>query len=270
MILVGIGFKLAVVPFHMWTPDVYQGAPAPVTALVATISKGAVAALLVRLFAPIDLNSFDSLFAVFALLAAGSMVAGNLLALLQQNVKRILAYSSIAHMGYLMVAFLTGGKNAAETVTFYLLAYTIGIMGCFSVITVLSGKHSDAEEPADYRGLFYRRPWLAVFFTAMLLSLAGIPMTAGFLGKFYIMAAGIKTALWVLVMILVLTSGIGVFYYLRLVVILYAREAYIREEGTPARVSMPAGLAFSVLAVLLVWLGIAPTPFIELIRQMMG
>ena len=190
LLVVGIGFKLAVVPFHLWTPDVYQGAPAPVTAFVATVSKGAALALLVRIFPPVDLHAGGPLYTVFALIAAASMMAGNLLALLQSNVKRILAYSSIAHLGYILTAYLAGGPLAVTAVTFYLIAYFVTTLGAFGTVAVLSGPQRETEHLDDYRGLFWRRPWLAGVFTAMLLSLAGIPLTVGFIGKFYLVLAG--------------------------------------------------------------------------------
>ena len=184
LLVVGIGFKLAVVPFHLWTPDVYQGAPAPVTAFVATVSKGAALALLIRIFPPADIHAGGPLYLVFALIAAASMIAGNLLALLQDNVKRLLAYSSIAHMGYILTAYLAGGALAVRAVTFYLIAYFVTTLGAFGTVAVLSGPQREADHLDDYRGLFQRRPWLAGVFTAMLLSLAGIPLTAGFIGKY--------------------------------------------------------------------------------------
>ena len=190
LIVVGVGFKLAVVPFHMWTPDVYQGAPAPVTAFVATVSKAAVFALLLRFFRPVGGDQTAALFLVFAAIAIASMVAGNLLALRQNNVKRILAYSSIAHLGYLLVAFLAGGENGGTAATFYLVAYSATTLAAFGVVTVLSGGDRDAELLDDYRGLGWRRPWLAAVFAVALFSLAGIPLTAGFVGKFYLVDGG--------------------------------------------------------------------------------
>jgi NADH-quinone oxidoreductase subunit N len=171
LLLVGIGFKLAVVPFHLWTPDVYEGAPAPVAAYVATVSKGAVFALLLRYVSLLHLEAWGVLPAVLAVLAAASMFAGNLLALRQDNVKRILAYSSIAHMGYLLVALLAGGQTdsygqgahrAAEAVTFYLVAYFVTTLGAFGVVAVLSGTDRDAGSLAEFRGLLWRRPALGV------------------------------------------------------------------------------------------------------------
>ncbi len=265
LMVTGIGFKLAVVPFHMWTPDVYQGAPAPVTAFVATASKGAMFALVLR-FAQLSHDNLGPVLVVFAVMAVASMLVGNVLALFEDNVKRILAYSSIAHLGYLLVAFLAGGNLGAEAVTFYLVAYFITTLAAFGVVTVLSDDRREADRIEDYRGLFWRRPWLATLFTAALLSLAGIPLTVGFLGKFYVVAAGVDAARWGLVAVLVLGSAIGLFYYLRIVVaMLSAADAPDTLPRAP-RVLLAGGLVLAVLGVLLVGLGVYPSPLIELIQ----
>ncbi|MFZ5572490.1 MAG: NADH-quinone oxidoreductase subunit N [Thermodesulfobacteriota bacterium] len=272
LVITAVGFKLALTPFHMWTPDIYQGAPAPVTAFVAAVSKGAVAALLVRLFAPVDLHQWGSLFVVFAVMAGASMIAGNLLALMQDNIKRILAYSSIAHMGYLLTAFLSGGREAVLVVTFYLTAYIISILGCFGVIAALSSREGDVETVGDIRGLFLRRPWLTGVFTAMLLSLAGIPLTAGFIGKFFVVTVGIQAAHWVLVVILALTSGVGLFYYLKIIIAMFSpapEEAVGVFLNRPAASSMVA-LTFAVLSALLLWLGVGPSWLMRMIGKMVG
>ncbi len=206
----------------MWTPDVYEGAPAPVTAFIATVSKGAMFAVLFRYLTPSNVQVETPLFIVFSLIAIASMFVGNLLALLQTNVKRILAYSSIAHMGYLLVAFLASGTTAIAAVSYYLVAYFVTTLGAFGVIIVLSNSDEDADRLEEYRGLAWQRPWLAGVFTAMLLSLAGIPLTAGFVGKFYVMAAGIGSALWLLVTMLVINSAIGLFYYLRIIIVIFS------------------------------------------------
>jgi len=271
LVLVGIGFKLALVPFHLWTPDVYEGAPAPVTAFVATVSKGAVFGLLLRWSATAGSAWGHPLLVMLAPVAAASMIAGNLLALFQSNLKRLLAYSSIAHLGYVLVALLAlpvAGGVAAEAVTFYLAAYFVTILGAFGLVAALSDGDGEAETIDQVRGLFWRRPWLAALFTAMLLSLAGIPVTAGFLAKFYAVAAAVEGARWVLVLILVLTSAIGLFYYLRVVVAMFSNEG---DEGTSPSKALPAvapaaGIALFALAVLLVWLGTWPAPVIDWIR----
>ena len=158
LILTGFGFKLAVVPFHLWTPDVYQGAPAPVTAYIATVSKGAMFAVLLRYFYGSGAHDLRPVYLVFTIIAIASMFAGNILALLQSNVKRILAYSSIAHLGYLLVAFQASGDLGPTAVTFYLVAYFVTILGAFGVVSILSDGTRDADALEDYRGLFWRRP----------------------------------------------------------------------------------------------------------------
>ena len=264
MMVVGIGFKLAIVPFHMWTPDVYEGAPAPVTAFIATVSKGGMFALLMRYFSRLNLHDSGSLFLLFAIIAIVSMLAGNLLALLQTNVKRILAYSSIAHLGYLLVAFLAGGSTGTAAVAYYLVAYFVTMLGAFGVITVLSVER-EADGMGDYEGLFWQRPWLAVAFAAALLSLAGIPLTAGFVGKFYVVAAGVSSDLWWLVLILVISSGIGLFYYLRIVVAMYKDAPRESQVGVPS-LSLTGSVALAALTLLLVWLGIYPATLIHTVQ----
>ena len=270
LIIVGVGFKLALVPFHMWTPDVYEGAPAPVTAFIATVSKGALFAFLLRYFSLAGVTSQNALFITFSLVAVASMFFGNLLALMQNNVKRMLAYSSISHLGYLMVAFLADKAYALIAVTLYLVAYFITTLGAFGVVSVLSGSEGDADNLADYRGMAWKRPLLGAVFTAMLLSLAGIPLTAGFIAKFYIMGAGVGSGLWMLIFVLVATSAIGLFYYLRVVITLYSRspegEAAAMAEGT----TVAGGAVLAALAALLLWLGIYPSVFIEMIQAIIG
>ena len=269
LMTVGIGFKLAVVPFHMWTPDVYEGAPAPVTAFVATVSKGAMFALLLRYFLAVDAGGRGGLWTAFAVIAFLSMFAGNFLALLQSNVKRILAYSSIAHLGYLLVAFLAGGPQGVSAATFYLVAYFVTTLSAFGVVTVLSGPDRDADSLDDYRGLFWRRPWTAAVFTAALLSLAGIPLTGGFLGKFYVVESGVGARLWALVLVLVATSAIGLYYYLKLVVVMYLepRPAPVEGDRTSAvRLGAGEGAVLTALAAILIWLGVYPGPLLDLLR----
>ena len=270
MIFVGIGFKLAVAPFHVWAPDVYEGAPAPVTAFIATVSKGAVFALLVRYFANLGDEVFQSFFPALAAIAIASMFVGNLLALAQTNVKRILAYSSIAHLGYLLVAFLAGGSLGATAVAFYLVAYFVTNLIAFGVVTVLSGRR-EADEIEDYRGLFWRRPWLATIFLTALLSLGGIPLTAGFMGKFYVLMAGVGSALWLMAIILVVNTMISFYYYLRVAFMMF-RDAPEREASPVASPSLSflGGAALAVLTLLLVWIGVYPGPLIHTIQSMVA
>lgn len=258
LVLTGIGFKLAVVPFHLWTPDVYEGAPLPVTAFIATVSKGGMFALILRWFHVRGVEISGTAGLVLAIIAIASMLAGNLLALRQNNVKRILAYSSIAHMGYALVALLAGGALGVPAATYYLAAYFTTILGAFGVMTIFSGPQREAADIDDYRGLFWRRPMLAGVFTVMLLSLAGIPLTAGFLGKFYVMAAGASQAQWALLFTLVVSSTIGLFYYLRILAAMYATSP-ATEPARPVS-PLPATVALAILTVLVFLLGIYPAP----------
>jgi NADH-quinone oxidoreductase subunit N len=270
LLLVGFGFKIAAVPFHMWTPDVYQGAPAPVGAYVATVSKGAMVALLLRWFAPVGLHPNGTLFLVFAAIAIASMVAGNLLALRQDNVKRILAYSSIAHLGYLLVAFLATGERAAAAVTFYLVAYFVTTLAAFGVVAALSTPERDAEELDDYRGLAARRPGMAAVFSVALFSLAGMPLTAGFIGKFFVVTAGAGAGRWVLVITLVLTSTIGLYYYTRLIVAMFVLKEKERRAALSAAVAGISGAVLAALTVLVLVLGVYPAWLVTVVERVVG
>ncbi len=272
MILIGIGFKLAVAPFHFWAPDVYEGSPAPVTALIATASKGAVFALLLRYFGAMRVEIREPFFVVFTVLAIASMFLGNFLALLQKDIKRLLAYSSIAHMGYLLVAFLAGGPLAVTAVTFYLLVYFITTLGAFGVITALSNKETDFRHLANYRGLAYRYPFLGAILAVMMFSLAGIPLTAGFLAKFYVLFAGVRSALWLLVLVLIANSVVGLFYYLRVVITIY--QPIAPDDAGAIFVYRPApsasplgGVVLVTLVALLIWFGVYPGPIIDWINR---
>ncbi|RPI57782.1 MAG: NADH-quinone oxidoreductase subunit N [Chloroflexi bacterium] len=275
LVAVALGFKLSLVPFHFWSPDVYEGAPAPVAALVATVSKGGVLALVLRLFSTLDGVLQSPLVPALGLVAAASMLAGSLLALRQENVKRVLAYSSIAHLGYLLVPLLAGGELATAAATFYLVAYVIAILAALGVVTVLSTPEGDAGTLEGYRGLFWRRPWLGGLLAASLFSLAGLPLTAGFLAKLYLVAAGVGAAspdgqsrgLWWLVGALVLSSAIALYYYLRIVVVMLQQptEPEAVGAGRPL-VPLGAGLVLALLALGLLWLGVYPSPLLRAIQ----
>jgi NADH-quinone oxidoreductase subunit N len=272
-ILIGVGFKLGLVPLHLWIPDVYQGAPAPVTAYVATVSKGAVFALLLRFIGEVHALQSAKIILALGLIAAACMFTGNFLALLQDNVKRLLAYSSIAHFGYLLVALLAGGSLAAEAVTFYLVAYFATTLGAFGVVTALSTQDRDADSIEDYRGLLWSHPWLAATFMLMLLSLVGIPVTAGFVGKFYAITAGMNAGLLWLVALLVLNSAIGAYYYLRLLIACF--DSTLRKVSVPARQSQTASgwsaiLSLGLTASLVLWLGLYPQPMIAIVKNVVG
>lgn len=272
LVLVAGGFKLSLIPFHMWAPDVYQGAPAPVTALVGTVSKAAVFALLFRLFEATGALAEPALLWSLSAIAFASMIGGNLLALFQKNVKRLLAYSSIAHFGYLMVPLLAGGAFRAEAGIAYLAGYSLTLIGALAVVGLLRPDASgrEAYRWSDYQGLFRRRPWLAGLFALMLLSLAGIPLTLGFIAKLYAFAAGIEGAAWLLLAGLVAGSTIGLFYYLRLVLALFASAGGGAAATPQAPLSLPARGLLAVLAVALVGLGVWPQPLIGLIREAGG
>jgi NADH-quinone oxidoreductase subunit N len=263
LIAAGVAFKLALVPFHMWTPDVYEGAPAPITAFIATVSKGAMLALLLRYFLAAGAYQSQPITFALSLVAVMTILVGNLLALLQDNVKRILAYSSIAQLGYLLVGFLAFGAMAAEAVAYYLAAYFVTMLGAFGVVTVLSGgvPGQDSGSLVDYAGLFWRRPWLAGVFTAMLLSLAGIPLTMGFIGKFYVLAAAIGASLWLPVIVLVVGSAISLYYYLRIIAAMCAGDSstsYDKEISPAAPVSLAESITLAALTGLLIGLGVYP------------
>lgn len=278
LIVTGVGFKLALVPFHMWTPDVYEGAPAPIAAFIATVSKGAMLVLMLRYFLVAGAYQSQPITLALSLVAVMTILIGNVLALLQDNVKRILAYSSIAQLGYLLVGFLAYGGLAIEAVAYYLTAYFVTMLGAFGVITVLSAglndgsdgvAERDSDRLADYAGLFWHRPWLAGIFTAMLLSLAGIPLTMGFIGKFYILTAGVKASLWIPVIALVVGSTIGLYYYLRIIAALFAHDAkvgFVPEAKFAGTISLAESVTLATLTLLLIALGIYPTLLIQLLE----
>lgn len=261
LIIAGIGFKLALVPFHMWAPDVYQGAPVPVTTFISTISKGAVLALALRLFNSIRGFESNALFITISVISVLSMFTGNFLALRQTNLKRLLAYSSISHLGYLLIPLLAGTTLGVQASIFYLAAYIITTLGAFCIISILSVRERDSDRIEDVRGLFWTNPWIASVFTLALLSLAGLPLTAGFISKFYIVLAGVKSGLWLLAFSLIINSIISLYYYLRII------NAMFGTTGESKEIKLSAGsnlvLVVVVLGILL--LGILPSFLTELI-----
>ena len=274
MIVTGVAFKLSLVPFHMWTPDIYEGAPAPITGFIAVVSKIAVFAVILRYFILAEGHGDASLRTGLAVIAILSMLAGNVLALLQNNVKRLLAYSSIAHLGYLLVAFLAAGSLGVEAAAYYLAAYAVTNLGAFGVVTLLSlpGSGRDTDRIEDYRGLFRTRPFLASSLALMLLSLAGIPPTMGFIGKFYLIVAGVDGALFWPVAALVVGSVIGLYYYLRVLVAM-AMPVPVPADGEVTRRAAAPLFGTAVIAALLVLLlalGAYPAPAIALIRTTVG
>ena len=261
MMMVGIGFKLALVPFHMWTPDVYQGAPAPVSAYIATVSKGAVMAILIRFFFILKGFSNQYLFVAISGIAILSMFVGNILAIRQKNIKRLLGYSSIANMGYLIIILLTGSAKGIQASIFYMISYFITTIGAFSVITLLSSSEYEAEKIEDFKGLFWKRPGIAIVFTLSLLSLAGIPLTAGFIAKFYVILEGMKAGLMVLIISMIINSIIGLYYYLRIITTLFSTAS---ETKLP-ELSFFGNITLAIIAVSILLLGIYPGWLIDII-----
>ena len=267
MLAAGLFFKVAAVPFHIWTPDVYVGAPTPVTAWLAVASKAASFAILLRIFYE-GLGSLKVEWqTVVAIVAAVTMIWGNIAALTQDNVKRMLAYSSIAHAGYVLIGVLAVSQVGMWSVIFYLLAYTFITLGAFGTVIILERREYAGETAADYAGLARRSPFLAAMMLLFMLALTGIPPTGGFVGKFYLFAAAVQTGWSWVAVIGVLTSAISLYYYFRIVLNMYLRDS---DQTTPVPLKAPAlvgAIAFCALATLL--LGIIPGPFIELAKRSM-
>ena len=262
LLLVGFGFKISSAPFHMWAPDVYEGAPTSVTALIATGSKAAVFAVLVRLLLSGVRAVQADWTAVLWVLAALTMTLGNVVAIAQSNLKRMLAYSSIAHVGYMLVGLVAGGAAGAGAVLFYLLAYTFTTAGTFGVITLCVRAGEEAVDVRDYAGLGRRHPVLAFALALLLLSLVGIPPLAGFVGKFYLFGAAVRAGFVWLTVLGVLNSAVAAYYYLRVIVTMYMQE----PDGQSASVapSFAGGLALTIAVIGVVLLGLMPAPFVDL------
>jgi NADH-quinone oxidoreductase subunit N len=258
LMFVGLGFKVAAAPFHVWTPDVYEGAPAPVVGFMSTAPKAAVFAVLLRVM--FEANAPGRVWLIWVA-AALSMTLGNVGALVQQNIKRLLAYSSIAHAGYLLVAFAALPANGIPAAMFYTASYAAMNVGAFAVVSHFAGAGERRVTLDDYAGLGRRSPLLAAMLSIFLLSLIGIPMTGGFFAKFYVFSAALQANLIGLTIIGLLNSAVGAYYYLRIIVMIYMRES--REEAplTPLSASLGAALAISVATTL--YLGILPGQVLE-------
>ena len=269
MIIIGLGFKVSAAPFHIWTPDVYQGAPAPVVGLMSTAPKAAAFAVLLRILYsgfPMYEHRWAALIWIIAVL---SMTIGNLGALLQSDVKRMLAYSSIAHAGYLLVAFTAFGADGISAACFYTATYAAMNVGAFLVLSQISGFSEGARSIDDFTGMAVKRPVLSALFAFFLLSLIGIPFTGGFFGKFYVFSAAIHSGHIWLAVIGLANSGVACFYYLRLLAALYTRPVSDIAEATAtpalARTSSPAaGLALAATALATLALGILPGRILHL------
>jgi NADH-quinone oxidoreductase subunit N len=268
LLLVGFAFKVAAVPFHMWTPDAYEGAPAAVTGFMSTGVKAAAFAAFARVF----LSAFEPLRGDWSLMlwvvAAATMIVGTVVGVTQSNVKRMLAYSSIGHGGYLLVALVSANDLGKGAILFYLLTYAVTNLGAFGVIAVLDAGDRANDRLEDYAGLWNERPTLAALMTIFLLSLGGFPPLAGFIAKWYVFSAAVKAGYNWLAIIGVLTSVVSVFFYLRIVVMMYMtpREDAGKMPPTPAI----AGAALIVSAIVLFYLGILPARILDLAANSIG
>jgi NADH-quinone oxidoreductase subunit N len=262
LMFVGLGFKVAAAPFHIWTPDVYEGAPAPIVGFMSTAPKAAAFAVLLRIVFVINAPGRYWLMWVAAAL---SMTLGNVGALVQNNVKRLLAYSSIAHAGYLLVAFAAAPALGTSAAMFYTAAYAAMNVGAFAVVSHFANAGERYVTLEDYEGLGRSSPLLAATLTIFLLSLIGIPMTGGFFAKFYVFSAALKANLIWLTLIGVINSAVGAYYYLRIVVVMYMREA--RKEVPVTPIPLGVGLALVISVVITLYLGILPNRILQYAQQ---
>lgn len=261
LLLVGLGFKIAAIPFHMWAPDAYDGAPTPVSALMATGVKAAGFAALIRIFSVALFPAYESWGGVLGWIALVTMFGGNLIATTQGSVKRMLAYSSVAHAGYLLVAVVAANQHGASAFLFYLIVYTLMTAAAFGMVIANERGDLDRSSLQDFAGFGWQHPALGAAFTVLLLSLAGFPLTGGFIGKVYILRSSLEAGNVLLAVGLVLASVISYFYYLRVVVIMYMRPAV---EGAPAPLPLAGGARFAIIgaAVALILLFFLPDPFV--------
>ena len=262
LMFVGLAFKVSAVPFHVWTPDVYQGAPAPVTAFLSVGPKAAAFAIFLRIFLGAFASAGSIVFWIIWVSALLTMCLGNLAALLQSNVKRMLAYSAIAHAGYVLVGIAAGPKEGTATVLFYLAVYALMNVGAFVLVAHLAGTGERWTRIEDFTGLGYERPGVAACLAVFMLSLAGFPTTAGFFAKFYIFRAAIHSHLIGLTIVAVLTSVISVYYYFRLIVVMYMREGKTQASSGPLPWALRVALAVSVVGIF--YLGLYPSDFLLL------
>ena len=262
LLLVAVGFKISLVPFHFWTPDVYQGAPAPVGGLLATAAKGAVLAALLPLLGALG-EGAGEVKQILWLLAVITMLVGTLVALPQTNLKRMLAYSSVVHMGYLVIALLIGGNPGGRALLFYLVIYSLATLGAFGVVTSFTGDEKDTQEYADLQGIGWLHPGRSLVLAACLLSLAGIPPLAGFFAKFGLFRAALAHGYAELAVIGVLASLVSVYYYLRPLVVIFMREDSTAHVVEPGAVSENLVLVGCLVALL--FLGVFPGPLLNLV-----
>jgi NADH-quinone oxidoreductase subunit N len=268
LILAGIGFKISLAPFHLWTPDVYQGAPAPITAFLAAGSKVALFAALLRFSRLLAAPVWSYAIPMLWVLALVTMVAGNLTALYQTRVKRLLAYSSVAQMGYLFMTLLAVKQSGPPAILFYLAVYALMDLGAFGIIGSLSPEAGDLDDLEGYQGLGYTQPWRGGILAVCLISLAGLPPTAGFMGKFVLFRAVVDANYLALAVIGMITVIISIYFYMKVVVALYMRPA--AAGAVPPGADPGIGLACSVVGVMIFWLGIFPEPLFRVISRVVA
>ena len=267
MLIIGFAFKVSAVPFHMWTPDVYEGAPAPVTAFMAAAVKAAAFVAFLRIFVVAFAGVHASWAGIVWWLAAITMVVANLIALVQSNVKRMLAYSSIAHAGYLLVAITAANQTAAAGLLFYLLVYTLMNIGAFAIVIGVSHHSEQRQHVEDYAGFGWAQPVLGVFLTIFLLSLAGFPGTGGFMGKIYLLQGAADAELWTLAVILVLTTIASYWYYLRVAWFMWMRPATSEADHTGVVTPLPMQLALLTCVALILYTGLFPGAALDFARE---
>jgi NADH-quinone oxidoreductase subunit N len=266
LILIGIGFKVSMVPLHLWTPDVYQGAPAPVTAFLAAGSKVALFSALLRLAHYYSGNTAWSYYVfVFWILAFLTMAVGNLTALAQTRVKRLLAYSSIAQMGYLLMTLLAVRQNGVSAIMFYLIVYALMDLGAFGTLATLSAEEEDLDALDDLRGMAYIHPWRSALLTICLISLAGLPPTAGFMGKFILFRAVLDARFVVLAAIGIVTVMVSVYFYFKVIVALFMQPVK-RKFDTPD-LDLSSRVAGVTIFGLILWLGLLPSALLSLMTR---
>ena len=261
LLVVGFGFKVALVPFHQWAPDVYEGAPTSIAAFISAGPKAAGFAAFLRIFLEALQNLQSEWIIVVTILAAITMTVGNLVAIAQRNIKRMLAYSSIAHAGYVLVGLAAGNKDGISSAMFYLLVYCIMNIGAFGAVILARTEDGESLIISDYAGLGFKKPLLALFMTLMLLSLAGFPPTAGFVGKFYIFRSAVESGQIWLVIIGAINTAISAFYYLRVVVAMYMREPEAELDFQPYPRLLIVALTLAAIGVVLI--GILPSYFLS-------
>jgi NADH-quinone oxidoreductase subunit N len=297
LIIVGLGFKVAAVPFHTWTPDVYEGAPTPATGFMAAVAKAAGFAGLIRIL----ISAFPTLAVdwrpIIWVLAVLTLLTGSILAIMQTNVKRMLAYSSISHAGYVLVGVQAASVNGVAGALFYLLCYMFMVIGAFAVVSLVGGRGEAHNDLASFRGLSTRRPALAWLLTIFLLAQAGVPFTSGFLAKFYVVSAAVDRGQYALAVVAMIAAAIAAFFYLRLALLMYGSPADAvalgsamgtSSSGSPesrssggvavataapevetSRIAIPVGIGIALIlcAIFTVGVGLAPAPVIDLAKK---